>query len=118
MDFKRVTSSLLGFPLVLIVFLIGNKYVIDIFLAGIAILSMNEYFNAISKVAKPIKWVGYVSCGIIAVVHMIPEVNLSLVVALTVPTMLTILFAHIILQSNCNVTGIHSTLRYNVLKTP
>lgn len=62
MDIKRVTSALLGFPLVLAIFLIGNKYVVDIALAIITLLAMDEYFNAVSKVAKPVKWVGYLSC--------------------------------------------------------
>ena len=30
MDIKRITSGLLGFPLVLIVLLLGNKIVVDI----------------------------------------------------------------------------------------
>ena len=96
MDIKRITSGLLGFPLVLIVFLIGNKYVIDIALAIIALIGMNEYFNAISKVSNPIKWVGYVSCLSIALVHVIPQGNLSLIVPLSIPTLLVILFSHII----------------------
>ena len=33
MDIKRVTSALLGFPLVVIILTFGNKYVVDIFLA-------------------------------------------------------------------------------------
>ena len=93
---KRITSSLLGFPLVLIIFLIGNKYVVDIALAIIAILSMNEYFNAISKVAKPVRWIGYISCLSIALIHVIPQENLNMVVTLSVPTILIILFAQVI----------------------
>ena len=58
MDIKRITSGLLGFPLVLIILLIGNKYVVDIALAIIALLAMNEYFNAVQKVAKQEKWLG------------------------------------------------------------
>ena len=50
MDIKRVTSGLLGFPVVLLVLLIGDKIVVDIALSIIAILAMSEYFNAISKV--------------------------------------------------------------------
>lgn len=61
MDIKRLTSGLLGFPLVLIIFCNGNKFVVDIAMAIIAILAMSEYFNAISKVAKPVKWLGYLS---------------------------------------------------------
>ena len=32
MDFKRIISALLGFPLVVIMLIFGNKYVVDIFL--------------------------------------------------------------------------------------
>lgn len=96
MDIKRVTSSLLGFPLVLIIFLLGNKIVVDIALAIIAILSMNEYFNAIKRVSKPVNWIGYVSCLSIAFIHIIPGEYLNMVVTLSVPTILIILFAQVI----------------------
>lgn len=96
MDIKRVTSSLLGFPLVLIIFLLGNKIVVDIALAIIAILSMSEYFNAVKKVANPVKWIGYTSCLSIALIHIIPNEYLNMVVTLSVPTILMILFAQVI----------------------
>lgn len=56
MDWKRITSALLGFPIVLVIFLIKNKYVVDICLAVIAYLSLNEYFNAVSKISNPVRW--------------------------------------------------------------
>ncbi len=96
MDIKRITSGLLGFPLVLIVLLLGHKIVVDIALAIIALLAMNEYFNAIKKVAKPVKWVGYVSCFSIAFIHIVPEEYLNTIVTLAVPTILIILFAQVI----------------------
>ena len=34
MDIKRITSALLGFPLVVIILTFGNKYIVDIFLEG------------------------------------------------------------------------------------
>ena len=58
MDVKRITSALLGFPLVVIIFLIGNKYIVDALIAIEAILGMFEYFKAISKVCKPVKCLG------------------------------------------------------------
>ena len=73
MDIKRVTSALLGFPLVVIVLTLGNKYIVDIFLALVAMLGMQEYFNAVSKESKPVRWIGYLSCLAIALVHIIPE---------------------------------------------
>ncbi len=96
MDIKRITSGLLGFPLVLIIFLLGNKIIVDIALAIIALLAMNEYFNAIKKVARPVKWLGYVSCFSIAFIHVIPQEYLNMVVTLCVPTILIILFAQVI----------------------
>ena len=72
MDIKRITSALLGFPLVLIILIFGNNYIVDICLAGIALLSMQEYFNAVSKDAKPVRWLGYLSCLFIALIHIVP----------------------------------------------
>ena len=54
MDIKRVSSALLGFPLVVIMLIVGNKYVVDIFLALIALIAMQEYFNAVSKKCNPV----------------------------------------------------------------
>lgn len=96
MDIKRLTSALLGFPLVVIILLIGNKIVVDIALSIIAILAMNEYFNAVAKVSKPVRWVGYLSCFSIAIIHIVPTESLKMVVTLAVPTMLIILFAQVI----------------------
>ena len=79
MDIKRITSGLLGFPLVLIIFLIGNKVFVDIALTIIALLAMNEYLNAVSKVAKPVRWVSYLSCFAISLIHVIPEEYLNMV---------------------------------------
>ena len=96
MNIKRLTSGLLGFPLVLLVLLIGNKYIVDIALSIIALLAMDEYLNAISKVCKPVRWIGYLSCLSIATVHIIPQENLNLIITVAIPTILIILFAQVI----------------------
>lgn len=96
MDIKRVTSGLLGFPVVLLVLLIGDKIVVDIALSIIAILAMSEYFNAISKVSKPVKWLGYLSCLSIAIIHLVPKEYLNMIVTLGVPTILIILFSQVV----------------------
>ncbi len=97
MDIKRLTSGLLGFPLVLIIFLLGNKIVVDVALTIIALLSIDEYFNAIKRVAKPVRWLGYVTCFSIAFIHIIPGEYLNMVVTLSVPTILIILFVQVII---------------------
>lgn len=103
MDIKRVTSALLGFPLVVIILAFGNTYVVDIFLAFIAMLGMQEYFNAVSKEAKPVRWLGYTACSSIAMIHIIPEIfNIRLqneILMLIVPTLILILFLHVIITN-------------------
>lgn len=96
MDIKRITSALLGFPVVLIILLIRNKYIVDIALAIIAYLSLSEYFNAVSKISKPVRWVGYLSCLSIALIHVVPAESLQIVVTIAVPIILLILFAQVI----------------------
>ncbi len=96
MDFKRIISALLGFPLVVVILIIGNKYIVDFLLGIIALLSMHEYFNAVSKKSNPVKWVGYLSCLSIALIHIIPSEHINSVVTLAVPTILLILYAQII----------------------
>ena len=96
MDIKRITSGLLGFPLVVIVLLLGDKFLLDIALAIIALLAMSEYMNAVSKVGKPVKWLGYLSCLSIGLVHVIPQEYLNMIITLGIPSILVILFAQVI----------------------
>lgn len=57
MDIKRWTSALLGMPLVVIILVLGNKYVVDIAFAIVAAMSVHEYFNAFKEKAKPAIWI-------------------------------------------------------------
>lgn len=49
MDFKRIASALIGFPLVAIILIFGNKYLVDIAVSIIAILSLHEYFHSFKE---------------------------------------------------------------------
>ena len=61
MDLKRIITAVLGLPTVAAVFLLGNEYVIGLIVLIASIICMHEYFEVISKVSKPIKWIGYCS---------------------------------------------------------
>lgn len=103
MDIKRITSALLGFPLVVIILTFGNKYVVDIFLAFIAMLGMQEYFNAVSKEAKPVRWIGYLTCLVISLIHIVPD-NLNIqfqneMLMLLLPCIMLALFLHVIITN-------------------
>ena len=103
MDIKRITSTLLGFPLVVIILTFGNKYIVDICLAFIAMLGMQEYFNAISKDSKPVRWIGYLACIFIALLHIVPiylpSWTISKILALGIPTIMLILFSQVIFSN-------------------
>ena len=98
MDFKRITSALLGLPMVIIVLLLGNKYVIDVAMAIIAVISLHEYYNAF-KEYKPIKWIGYLSAISICFVHIISTEQLFLYIALSIPFIIVLLFIKLILEA-------------------
>lgn len=94
---KRLGSALIGFPLVAIIFIIGNKYIISIGLAIISIMAMSEYLHAVSKKSNPIKWVAYLSCALISLISFIPKESYTEVMFLVIPIILLILFLQVIL---------------------
>ena len=52
MDLKRVLTTVLGLPIVALVFLYGNQYVIGSVILVVSIICMYEYYAAIKKVVK------------------------------------------------------------------
>ncbi len=99
MDIKRITSSLIGFPLVVIILVFGNKYIVDIAFAVVAALSLHEYFNAFKEKAKPVVWMGYVASALIAFIHIIPLEHAITIVSILIPSAITILFLEVILTN-------------------
>ena len=110
MDIKRVTSALLGLPMVIIVLLLGNKYVIDIALSIVAIISLHEYYNAFNKY-KPIRWIGYLVATLICFIHLIPTEQLFYYIGLSIPFIIVILFIQLIIKDlKINIIDIGITL--------
>lgn len=98
MDWKRISSALLGFPLVLLVLVLGNQYIVDIALSIIAMISIHEYFEAVSKKSNPIRWIGYLACLSIAVIHLIPIEYISIIAILAIPMLFLLLFLKVIIS--------------------
>jgi len=110
MDIKRVTSALLGFPLVIVVLLFGNKYIIDAVMAIVAIISLQEYFNAFNEY-KPIKWIGYLSAILICFIHIVPQEHLFSYVGISIPLIIVTLFIELVIKDlKINVIDIAITL--------
>ena len=96
MDLQRIISGIIVVLGLLVILLMPNTLVTAILFAIIAIIAMNEYLGAISKVCNPIKWVTYLSCIIVVTINYIPQQYINLVLMGTVPTILLILFAQVI----------------------
>ena len=103
MSIQRLLSAILGLPIVVLVLALGNKYVIDIFFAIVAIISMYEYFNALKEKANPVKWIGYLSAVSIAFIHFIPGFDITYV-ALFLPSIVVLLF----------VQSLFTGMKYNI----
>ena len=65
MKYSRWISALFGAPLVILILVLGNVYVIDIAFAIIAAISLYEYFNSFKEKAKPVIWIGYLFSALI-----------------------------------------------------
>lgn len=96
MDYKRLTSALLGFPLVVVMLLIGNKYITGVAISIIAMISISEYFNAVSKVSKPVKWVGYLSCLVIAMTTLVTKNEVFTMASISLNIIFLMLFLAVI----------------------
>lgn len=103
MNVKRVLTALIGFPIVIVLLVFGNKYIVDIIMALIAIISMNEYIKCVSKKAKIISWISYLSVATIALIHIIPVSIIEICLSFGIPVLLFILFLHVII-TNMKIT--------------
>ena len=72
MKAKRYITGLVGFPIVVVVLSLSNKYVIDVIFALVAALSLYEYFHALKLQTRPVQWLGYAACTLIALIHVVP----------------------------------------------
>ena len=99
MNFKRVWTAIIGLPFVIAIIVFGNIYLIDILFAFIAWLSLHEYFKSFDGKSKPIKWIGYIACLLISIVHIVPKEYAVMTIGILLPTSIVILFAQSIITN-------------------
>lgn len=99
MNLKRITSSLMGFPIVAIILIFGNNIIVDIAFSIVGIIAIKEYFNAFSKKSNPVRWVGYLACIFIAFIHIIPMKYVLLSIGLSTTIIITILILQVIITN-------------------
>lgn len=96
MKLKRILTGVIGLPIVALILIFGNIYIIDILFSIVAIIALHEYFNAFKENNKPVKWIGYISCVLIAVLHVIPKEYLLFTLGLSISVIIALLFMKVI----------------------
>lgn len=99
MKLKRILSGMIGFPIVALILIFGNIYVIDVIFAIVALIAMSEYLNAFKKEAKPVKWIAYLACLPIAFLHIIQKEYYVFMLAITIAVLMGILFIKVIISN-------------------
>ena len=98
MDKKRVLTTVIYFPLVIIIILLNKPILIDILISVVAIRAFYEFTNcAKNKNYKIISWIGYIYAILIAFRQFI-NINLEYIIYLLLLTV-TVLFSHVIISN-------------------
>ncbi len=111
MKLKRILSGLIGFPVIVLILIFGNIYVIDVIFGIVALIAMHEYLKAFSKEAKPLKLLSYSMCLVICFLHVIPKENLGITLAALISFIVTVSFIKVIISDmKTKITDIMITL--------
>lgn len=92
---KRVISALLGMPIVIIIMLLNNIYIVDITFAIVAAIALHEFLIAFKEKFKPIIWIGYFAAAFIAVMPFVNSGNRLIFMGLFLFFMIVLLFIEI-----------------------
>ena len=106
MDFKRIITTIVGLPLVAVILIFGNKYLVDVIISLIAIMSLHEYFHSFKEQEqkRDLRWIAYIAALSIAFIHIIPSEMILKLIAAIIPISILVLFSQIIA----------SNMKYNI----
>ena len=99
MELKRLPIIIIGLPIVALILIFGNKYLVDVCISVIAIMTLYEYFNSFKeeKDNKALRWIGYLVALVIAFIHVIPQEYVLHTILGIIPVSILILFAQVIM---------------------
>lgn len=89
----RILSGIIGFPIVAILLIFGNQFIIDMVFSLVAIICLYEFYNSFKvKELKPITWVGYVIALGISFIHMFSSDEILFSLKFIIPIVIIIFF--------------------------
>lgn len=98
MNVQRILTGVIGFPLVILLLVLGNKYIFDVVATIVACIGIHEYFKACSKEVKNLSWIGYILAIGISFIHIINAKIALMCICILIPLVLLLLFLHIIIS--------------------
>ena len=110
---KRIISGLIGLPIIALILIFANKWIMSIFVAAISVISSYEYFKAFktNKKANPSEWYGYIISILVIFVNFLDDVALKEVIIALIPISLLVLMIELILsKGNKNITDVAITM--------
>ena len=113
MNIKRVMTGVIGLPIVIIILIFGNQILIDLAFAVIAAMSFHEYSHAFKSTnkAKPLTWIGYIACLLIAIIHIVPSEYVSSIIIASIPIIILLCFSQILItKGKYNIVDASVTL--------
>ncbi len=113
MNIKRIVSGVVLFPIFAVILIFGNKYLVDVFISIVAIMSLHEFYKAFKTNGKanPIQWIGYITAGLICFIHLIPGEYVLPCITLIILINVLALFSQVVVTSmKRNITDIAISL--------
>ncbi len=101
MNVTRLLSGLILFPIVAIILIFGNQYVVDITISIIAIMSLHEFYKAFrhGEKANPVSWIGYIAAFLVCFIHVVPIDWVLKIIGALLPISFLILFLYAIITN-------------------
>lgn len=98
MSLKRFLTGIIGFPIVLAIMVLGNKYLIDFLMAIVSCIAIYEYSKcAKKKNINVVSWIGYLSSFIIAILHIFPQKLILVTISIIFPLLIFVLLLNVII---------------------
>ena len=105
MNLKRLITGVVGLPIVIIFFIISNKYIFDIFLAIIALRSIYEFKNSAKSKYNVIGWIAYIAAISIAFIHFLPQESLNQIFLISIFGIIIMSFIQVIITEMKTTAG-------------
>ena len=99
MKLTRILSGIIGLPIVALILIFGNIFVIDIFMLLVALIAIYEYMDGFKEKCKPVTWIGYLACIPIAFLHLIPNTYYLYTIGLWITLIISVLFIQVVITN-------------------